>query len=76
MEAIVLEPQKLRPEIIQRVEAMDDESLVLLHRLLLRLERERLWRELSAEAEADRRSGRFDRLSDIVREVRAELRNG
>jgi len=26
MEATVLEPQKLRPEIIQRVEAMDDES--------------------------------------------------
>jgi hypothetical protein len=33
MEATVLEPQKLRPEIIQRVEAMDDESLPLLHRL-------------------------------------------
>ena len=76
MEATVLEPQKLRPEIIQRVEAMDDESLLLLHRLLLRLEKERLWRELSAEAEADRRSGKFDRLSDVVREARAELRKG
>ena len=76
MEAIVLEPQKLRPEIIQRVEAMDDESLLLLHRLLLRLEKERLWRELSAEAEADRHSGKFDRLSDVVREARAELRKG
>jgi hypothetical protein len=71
-----LEPQKLRPEIIQRVEAMDDESLLLLHRLLLRLEKERLWRELSAEAEADRRSGKFDRLSEVVREARAELRKG
>ncbi len=76
MEATVLEPHKLRPEIIQRVEAMDDESLLLLHRLLLRLEKERLWRELSAEAEADRRSGKFDRLSDVVREARAELRKG
>jgi hypothetical protein len=76
MEATVLEPQKLRPEIIQRVEAMDDESLVLLHRLLLHLEKERLWRELSTEAEADRRSGKFDRLSDVVREARSELRKG
>jgi hypothetical protein len=76
MEAAVLQPQKLRPEIIQRVEAMDDESLLLLHRLLVRLEKERLWRELSAEAEADRRSGRFDRLSDVVRDARAELRKG
>jgi hypothetical protein len=76
VEATVVEPQKLRPEIIRRVEAMDDESLLLLHRLLLRLEKERLWRELSAEAEADRRLGKFDRLSDFVREARAELRKG
>ena len=76
MEATVLEPQKLRPDIIQCVEAMDDESLLLLHRLLLRLEKERRWRELSAEAEADRRSGKFDRLSDVIREARAELLKG
>ncbi len=76
MEASVLEPQKLRPEIIQRIEAMDDENLRLLHRLLLRLERERLWTELSAEAEADRRSGKMDRLSEFIREARSELRKG
>jgi hypothetical protein len=57
--ATTLESKKLRPEIIQRVKAMDDESLLLLHRVLLRLEKERLWRELSAEAEADRRAGKF-----------------
>lgn len=76
MEAPVLEPQKLRPEIIQRINAMDGESLLLLHRLLLRMEKEQLWRELSLEAEADRRAGKFDRLPNIIREVRAELRKG
>jgi hypothetical protein len=76
MEATVLEARKLRPELIQRIEAMDDESLLLLHRLLLHLEKERLWRELSADAEADRRSGKLDRLPDIIREARAELRKG
>jgi hypothetical protein len=74
MDATVLEPRKLRPEIIQRIEAMDDESLLLLHRLLLHLEKERLWHELSAEAEADRHSGKLDRLPEIIREARAELR--
>ena len=74
MEATVLEPQKLLTEIVQRIQAMDEESLLLLHRLLLRLEKERLWRELSAEAESDRRAGKFDRLTDIIREARAELR--
>jgi hypothetical protein len=76
MEATVLEAQKLRPEIIQRIEAMDDASLLLLHRLILHVEKEHLWRELSAESEADRRSGKLDRLPDIIREARAGLRKG
>ena len=55
---------------------MDDQSLLLLHRLLLNVEKERLWRELSADTEADRRSGKLDRLPDIIREARVELRKG
>jgi len=73
METIDLKPQKLRPEIIQRIEAMDDESLLLLHRLLLYVEKERLWHELSSEAEADRRSGKLDLLPDIIRQARGEV---
>ncbi len=76
MNSTVLEPKKLRPEIIKRIETMDDENLLLLHRVLLIVEKERLWRELSAEAEQDRRSGKPDRLPEIVREARAELRKG
>jgi hypothetical protein len=76
MSSIVLEPKKLRPEIIQRIESMDDESLLVLHRVLLIVEKERLWRELSAEAEQDRQSGKLDRLPEIIREARQELRKG
>jgi hypothetical protein len=76
MNSTMLEPKKLRPELIQRVETMDDESLLVLHRALLIVENERLWRELFAEAEQDRRLGKFDRLPEIIREARAELRKG
>ena len=76
MNGIVLEPKSLRPDIIQRIETMDEESLLLLHRILLIVEKQRLWRELSAEAEQDRRAGKFDRLQDVIREARAELRKG
>ena len=76
MNSTVLEAKKLRPEIIQRIENMDDESLLVLHRVLLIVEKERLWRELSAEAEQDRGSGKLDRLPEIIREARAELRKG
>ena len=76
MNSIVLEQKNLRPEIIQRVEAMDDESLVVLHRILLNIEKERLWSELSAEAEQDRCSGKFERLPEIIRQARVELGKG
>ena len=75
MNAIGLEPKKLRPEIIQRIESMDDENLLVLHRVLLIVEKERLWRELSAEPEQDRVSGKLDRLPEIIRQARAELRS-
>jgi hypothetical protein len=76
MNSTVLEPKKLRPELIQRVEAMDDESLLVLHRALLIVEKEQLWRELSADSEQDRRSGKLDRLPEIIHQARAELRKG
>ena len=76
MNSTVLEPKKLRPEIIHRIETMDDRSLLLLHRVLLHVEKEGLWRELSEEAETDRLSGKLDRLPEIIREARADLRKG
>jgi hypothetical protein len=74
MNSTMLEPKRLRPEIIHRIETMDDESLLVLHRILLHVEKARLWQELSAEAEQDRLSGKLDRLPEIIREARAELR--
>lgn len=76
MNSTVLEPKKLRPELIHRIEAMDDESLLLLHQILLIVEKERLWHDLSAEAEQDRCTGKLERLPEIIREARAELRQG
>jgi hypothetical protein len=55
---------------------MDDESLLVLHRILLIVEKERLWREVSAEAEQDRCSGKFERLPEIIRQARVELGKG
>lgn len=76
MNSIVLEAKKLRPEIIQRIESLDDDSLLVLHQVLMIVEKERLWRELSAEAEQDRVSGKFERLPEIIRQARADLGKG
>jgi hypothetical protein len=74
MSLTALEPEKLRPSLIEQIEKMDAEGLLLVHRTLLLLEKERLWKELSTEAEQDRASGKFDRLPEIIREARRELR--
>jgi hypothetical protein len=52
---------------------VDEQSLLLVHRVLLTIEKEGLWRELQDEMEQDL-SGTFERLPEIVRQARAELR--
>jgi hypothetical protein len=72
----VIEPKQLRPDIIDRIQTLDDESLQLVHHILLMIEKERLWHELSLEMENDRQAGKFERLSEIIHDARAELRKG
>jgi hypothetical protein len=64
----------LKPDLIQRIESMTEEELRLVHEVLLHAEKDRLWREISAEAEAERESGRWDKLPKIISEVRSQLR--
>ena len=67
------EPKKLRTELVRKVESMSDEDLVFLHRILLQVEKERLWKELSSEVEEDWQTGRYDNLDELIRQVRTEL---
>jgi hypothetical protein len=43
--------------------------------VLLHAEKERLWREISADAEAERVAGRWERLPGLIQEVRDRLRS-
>lgn len=67
--------EKLRPEVISRIGTMDAETLLVVHRVLLEIEKEKLWGELSAGFETDRRAGKFARLPEIIHEARASLRS-
>ena len=68
-------PKNLRPELLRRISSMPEDDLVWLHEVLLNVEKERLWEDLSAEMEAERQAGKLQRLPEIIREVRAELRH-
>jgi len=64
----------IRPDLIKQIESLDSADLPVVQHLLLLLEKERLWNELSDAAEQDRLSGKFDRLPEIIREARAAVR--
>lgn len=67
-------PKNLRPDLVRRIETMSDEELQLVHSVLLHAEKERIWAEISAEAEVERNAGAFERLPQIIEQVRRELR--
>ena len=50
-------PKDLRPDLIRRIESMADNELQFVHAVLLQAEKDRLWAEISAEAEENRLAG-------------------
>ena len=68
-------PKNLRPDLIRQIEALPEEDLLLVNEVLLHAEKDRLWREISSEAEEERASGRWAKLPEVIQEVRARLRS-
>jgi len=69
-----LDPRELRPALHAKIDAMDGETLAILHRVALELELERLTREVDAEFDQLREQGRLERLPEIIREAREGIR--
>ena len=67
------QPAELRPLLHEKLDQCAPDDLPLLHRVMDRLERDRLIAELNAEFDRDREAGRLARLPEIIREARAEL---
>lgn len=68
-------PKNLRPDLIRQIETLPEEDLLLVSEVLLHAEKDRLWREISAEAETERVSGRWEKLPAIIEEIRARRRS-
>lgn len=64
----------LKPDLIHRIETMPEEDLRLVHEVLLHAEKDRLWREISTAAEIERQGGKWQRLPEVIAEVRSQLR--
>lgn len=59
--------------IVQKIGQLDDADVIVLHRVLLSLEAQRLWDEIKREGAEDAKAGKFNNLSAVIAQVRKEL---
>jgi hypothetical protein len=72
MNGMNVEAEKLRPDLHRRIDSMDLEQLELLRRILLKLELSEVVDRLHDAFDTARTSGTFNRVDEIIREVRTE----
>jgi hypothetical protein len=69
-----VEPDKLKPLLHEKIERMDGRQLSLLNRVLLQVEAEELADRLSGAFDRDEEQGKLRRISELVKQFRAEHR--
>ena len=69
-----IEAEKLKPVLHEKIERMDAEHLSLLNRVLLQVEAEELADRLNDAFDQDHAQGRLQRVTEMVKQFRAEQR--
>lgn len=64
-------PKDLREQMIKRMQSATDEDLVFAYEVMLFAEKERVWKEIQKEADAEAAAGLHDLLPDLIRQYRA-----
>lgn len=63
-------PLDLREQMIKRMQSAPDEDLIFAYEVMLFAEKERVWKQIQNEAEAEAAKGLHDRLPDLIRQYR------
>lgn len=69
-----IEPEKLKPMLLEKIERMDAQQLSLVNRVLLQVEAEELADRLNDAFDQDRERGKFRRISELIKQFRASHR--
>jgi hypothetical protein len=69
-----IEPEKLKPVLHEKIERMNGEQLTLVSQVLLQVEAEELAGHLNEAFDQDREQGKLRRISELVKQFRAEHR--
>ena len=68
-------PKDIREQMIRRLETASEDVVLLVHDVLLQIEKEKLWQKVQNNALEDAREGKLDRVSEIVQNYRATRRS-
>ena len=69
-----IEPEKLKPVLHEKIERMNGEQLTLVSQVLLQVEAEELANRLNEAFDQDREQGKLRRITEMVKQFRAEHR--
>ena len=69
-----IEPEKLKPALHEKIERMNGRQLSLVNKVLLQVEAEELADRLSEAFDKDNEQGKLRRISEMVKQFRAEHR--
>jgi hypothetical protein len=70
---VTFSPEQKRPVLHELIDALPTEELELVEGVLARLEMDRLWKEVREGFTSDWAEEKFERLDEIIGEVRADL---
>lgn len=63
-------PKNLRQQMVERISTAPEEDVVFVHDMLLIAEKERLWKKIQNDAEAEQAAGKLDNIPELVRQYR------
>jgi hypothetical protein len=63
-------PKNLRQQMVARISTAPEEDVVFVHDLLLIAEKQRLWKQIQTDAEAEQAAGKLDNIPELVRQYR------
>ena len=68
-------PKNIREQMIRRMETAPEDVVVLVHDVLLHIEKENLWQKIQGDASEDAKSGKLDRVGEIIQNYRDTRRS-
>jgi predicted RNase H-like nuclease (RuvC/YqgF family) len=68
-------PKNIREQMIRRMETAPEDVVVLVHDVLLQIGKENLWQKIQGDASEDAKSGKLDRVGEIIQNYRDSRRS-